>query len=192
VKIIGITGGIGSGKSTICSVFKTLGAPVFNSDYEAKQLYFRNSAVVEEIRLAFGEDVFLNGAIQTSALASKVFDNATELDKLNSIVHPAVAQRWKSWLEEQEFPYVIREAAILIESGSYKDCDAIILVTASFETKIGRVMRRDNLSQDLIEKRMQQQWSDEQLRSYCNHEIINESNSLIVPEIYRLHQLFMA
>jgi dephospho-CoA kinase len=192
VKIIGITGGIGSGKSTICSVFKTLGAPVFNSDYEAKQLYFRDSAVVERIRLAFGEDVFLNGTIQTSALASKVFDNPTELAKLNSIVHPAVAQRWKSWLEEQEFPYVIREAAILIESGSYKDCDAIVLVTASFETKIGRVMRRDNLSQDLVEKRMQRQWSDEQLRSYCNHEIINESNSLILPDIFRLDELFMA
>ena len=160
--VVGLTGGIGSGKSTIAKAFAALGIAVFNSDEQAKALIATDTQVKERIIAAFGEEAYQNGEYNRAYIAQIVFNNSEKLAILNGIVHPALAEYFKRWAKAQTSPYVLKEAAILFESGSYKDCDYIITVTAPEEVRIARVMARDHCTEAQVRVRMAQQWSDAQ------------------------------
>lgn len=190
-KIIGLTGGIGSGKSIIAQVFASMGTPVFDADSVAKSIYDDDPSLLTKIRAEIGSDVFDGEHLNKTKLAQKVFNDPVLLTKLNAWVHPAVKSRFQDWLQQQQHAYVIREAAILIESNSYQDCDEIILVTAPEDLRKKRIALRSGLTASEIEARMSRQWSDDQKRPYCQYELINDEKELITPQIFALHQKFM-
>lgn len=160
MKIIGITGGIGSGKTTITKYIESLGYPVYIADDEAKKL-LDTKEVVNEIRNTFGEEIIENNLVDKKKLATFVFGNENKLKQLNEIVHPKVRQHFIKWLKQWDKPFVVKEAAILFESGAYKDCDFTILVTAPEDVRIDRVIKRDNTNKEDVIKRIRSQWSDE-------------------------------
>lgn len=160
MKIIGITGGIGSGKTTITKYIESLGYPVYIADDQAKNLLYTEE-VVNEIRNVFGEEIIENNLVDKKKLATFVFGNEDKLKKLNEIVHPKVRQHFINWLKQCDKPFVVKEAAILFESGAYKDCDYTILVTAPEDVRIDRVIKRDNTNKEDVIKRIRSQWSDE-------------------------------
>lgn len=160
-KIIGLTGGIGSGKTTIAKYFESLSIPVYIADDEAKKL-LNQSEIQYQIKEKIGESIFENNTIVKEKLAEIVFKNPEKLSELNKIMHPAVQKHFEKWvLLNSKAPFVIKEAAILFESGSYKDCDKIITVVAPLETRINRVMARDKSSKEKVEDRIKNQWTDE-------------------------------
>jgi dephospho-CoA kinase len=161
-KIIGLTGGIGSGKTTIANHFMAAGVPVYIADDAARKL-MQSAAIIQEIRSTFGGEIFENGILNREKLAKIVFSNPEKLKLLNAIIHPAVKKHFRKWiLNHQNSPFIIYEAAILFESGSYKDCDKIITVTAPMESRIQRVIQRDNASREQVLKRINAQWTDNQ------------------------------
>ncbi|MDQ6469612.1 dephospho-CoA kinase [Flavobacterium sp. LHD-80] len=180
-KVIGLTGGIGSGKTTIANYFKEMGVPVYIAD-DAARAVMHSETVIEKVKKTFGESLFENNVLNRAKLAEIVFNNADQLAKLNAIVHPAVKEDFESWiLQHKNEEYVIYEAAILFESGRYKDCDFIILVTAPEEVRIERVLKRDNTTRAQVLSRMQMQWKDED-RILKSNFIINNVNLKIAKE----------
>lgn len=174
-KIIGLTGGIGSGKTTIANYIETLGIPVYISDLEAKKV-MEFPEIIQKIASVFGNDVILDSKLNRDKLAEIVFGAPEKLKQLNAIVHPAVKIHFENWVKNhQNHPIIIKEAAILFESGSYKDCDEIITVTAPLETRIQRVIERDKTSREKIVQRINNQLSDEERISRSNHVISNEN-----------------
>lgn len=172
-KIIGLTGGIGSGKTTVANYFKSYGIPVYIADDEARKI-MQSTDIMEAIKDLFGADVFENETLNREKLAKIVFNNPESLEKLNGIVHPAVKKHFEQWLlQNLEAPYVIYEAAILFESGRYKDCDIIITVTAPIESRIQRVIKRDKTTRELVLKRINAQWTDEKRISKSDFVIEN-------------------
>lgn len=173
VKIVGLTGGIGSGKTTIANYFMSLGIPVYIADDEAKSILFMPDAA-KEVAAAFGEEVLTNNMPDRSKLAAIVFNDAVKLAKLNAIIHPKVHEHFINWVKNHDSEkFVIKEAAILFESGSYKDCDKIILVTAPKEIRIERVMKRDKVTRDKVLERMANQWDDEKKQALSDYIIHN-------------------
>ncbi len=160
--VAGITGGIGSGKSTAAKFFEELGIPVYNSDTRAKTIQNENSEVKVKIIAAFGEEAYNINGLNKPYLSKQVFQNNEKLKLLNSIVHPAVFQDFENWKKAQKSDIVMKEAAILIESGSYKDCDVVISVVVDIETRIARTIKRDGLSREEILARINNQISDEE------------------------------
>ena len=185
--VVGLTGGIGSGKSTIAKEFAALGIAVFNSDEQAKALIATDAQVKERIIAAFGEKAYQNGEYNRAYIAQIVFNNPEKLAILNSIVHPALAKHFKQWAKKQTSPYVLKEAAILFESGSYKDCDYIITVTAPEEVRIARVMARDHCTEAQVRARMAQQWSDAQRIALSNAVIENIDLESAKEQVKRIH-----
>ena len=185
--VVGLTGGIGSGKSTIAKEFAVLGIAVFNSDEQAKALIATDAQVKERIIAAFGEEAYHNGEYNRAYIAQIVFNNSEKLTILNGIVHPALAEYFKRWAKEQTSPYVLKEAAILFESGSYKDCDYIITVTAPEEVRIARVMARDHCTEAQVRARMAQQWSDAQRIALSNAVIENIDLEKAKKEVKRIN-----
>jgi len=180
-KVIGLTGGIGSGKTTIAGFFNEMGIPVYIADDGAKRV-MQSAEIIEAVKTTFGESLFDNNVLNRSKLAEIVFKDADKLARLNSIVHPAVKKDFESWLlEHQSCEYVIYEAAILFESGRYKECDYIITVTAPEEIRIERVIKRDNTTRENVINRMKMQWNDEKRISLSNF-VINNSNLKIARE----------
>jgi len=172
-KIIGLTGGIGSGKTTIAQYFKSLGVPVYIADDEAKKL-LDNPDIQNKIKTIFGDFVFENNTISKEKLASIVFQNPQKLTELNTIIHPAVKEHFQLWVaKHQKEPMVIKEAAILFESGSDQDCDKIITVVAPLETRIQRVISRDKSSKEAILNRIKNQWTDEMRMAKSDYIIEN-------------------
>jgi len=192
MKVIGITGGIGSGKTMICSVFKTLGIPVFNADVVAKELYDERPELVIQIQNHFGSDLVFDGKLNKQKLAELVFSDNKKLQILNSLVHPLVGEAFQTWQKKQRALYIIREAAIMIESKSYLDCDLLILVSAPAQLKVKRVITRSQLTEAQILARIQEQMTDEERRPFCDFEIINDEVDFILPQIFTLHRQFMA
>ena len=188
--IVGLTGGIGSGKSTVAKVFEKLGIPVYTADEHAKELMLTDE-VKDQIIDAFGEDSYSDGELNRTFLADKVFKDEDALSKLNSIVHPAVRRHHKSWTKEQDAPYTIREAAILYESGSHKDCDFVISVTAPEELRLERVVKRDDADVDQVRSRMKNQWSQEKKDKLADFVIINDGDQMILPQIIEIHKELM-
>ncbi len=172
-KIIGLTGGIGSGKTTIAKYFISLGVSVYIADEEAKKVLYLPE-VAEEVRSAFGDEVFTNGEPDRKKLAAKVFSDPEKLQLLNGIIHPRVGQHFQHWVQSHAGEdIVIKETAILFESGSYKDCDAVILVTAPKEIRIARVMARDGVSEAQVLERMANQWDEEEKKQKSDYVIEN-------------------
>lgn len=160
--VAGITGGIGSGKSTAAKFFEELGNPVYNSDTRAKTIQNENSEVKVKIIATFGEEAYNENGLNKPFISKQVFQNNEKLKLLNSIVHPAVFQDFEDWKKAQKSDIVMKEAAILIESGSYKDCDVVICVVVDIETRIARTIERDALSREEILARINNQISDEE------------------------------
>ena len=184
---VGITGGIGSGKSTICEVFKLLGVPVFEADKEAKNLLNSNIDIRSRLTNLYGNDIYTsNGTVNRKKLAEIIFNNDIELSKVNKIVHPVVRSEYFEWLKKQDHPYIIHEAAILFESGFYKMMNFTLLVSAPEEIRIQRVVERDNVPPGQVRKRMAKQWSDEQKRKLASLEIENDNTELIIPQLVKM------
>ncbi len=187
-KIIGLTGGIGSGKTMVAEYFKSLGIPVYIADKEARQLMISEN-IINALFNEFGKEILENGILNREKLAQLVFNNPKKLQKLNSIVHPEVKKHFDKWVEKHKnYPFVVKEAAILFESGSYKYCDTIITVTAPLETRIQRVMKRDKTDRESVLKRIENQWTDEQRIAKSNYVIHNlsvESTKKQVDEILK-------
>lgn len=161
-KIIGLTGGIGSGKTTIANHFMAAGIPVYIADDEARIL-MQSAAIIDEIQKTFGSAIFENGILNRQKLAEIVFNNPEKLKLLNGIIHPAVKKHFDDWvIKHKKSPFVIYEAAILFESGNYKNCDKIITVTAPLELRINRVIQRDQTTRENVLKRINMQWDDNQ------------------------------
>ena len=190
---IGITGGIGSGKTTVCRVFELLGIPIFYADTVAKLIMNTDPVLKEEILKTFGEKSYsMDGVLNRTHLSSIVFNNESELNKLNALVHPAVFRAFDKWLAiHHDAPYIIKEAALLFETKSYTMCDLSVLVVSPEAFRVRRVIARDGISQDEIVLRMKRQFSDEQKMKLADHILFNDENQLLIPQILELDQQFL-
>lgn len=191
---IGLTGNIGSGKTTVAKVFELLGIPVFYADDEAKKVMITDADLIEAIKQTFGAESYLeDGTLNRKHIAAIVFNNPAKLEKLNSLVHPAVFRAFEA-LESKakNAPYIIREAAILFESGSNKTCDKTVIVTAPLDTRIARVTRRDGISRQEVEKREARQISEEEKKKLADDIIINDDHQLVIPQVLALHSKYLA
>ena len=186
---IGLTGGIGSGKSTVAKVFELLHVPVYFADNRSKYILQNNSLVKEKLREYWGEIIFDSaGNIDTKALAEIVFKNEAELQKLNALLHPLVADDYNKWLSLQNCAFVIKEAAILVESGSYKTCDKLIVVSVPEALAIKRVKSRDNVSVEQVKARMSKQMPNDEKIKYADFVIENDGIKMLIPQILEIHK----
>jgi len=189
---IGITGGIGSGKSYIARIFKALGVPFYDADKEAKKLMNTNPVIKNALILEFGKEVYdIAGHLNRAYLASQVFRDKEKLAKLNAIVHPMVIQHGEDWALSQTFPYSLKEAALLFESGSYEKLDYTILVTAPTDIRIARVMQRDAITREEVLDRINKQLSDEEKQKLADFTIVNDGLTPLLPQILPLHKQFL-
>tara|TARA_B100001029_G_C15062919_1_gene460209 strand:+ start:2872 stop:3450 length:579 start_codon:yes stop_codon:yes gene_type:complete len=189
VKIIGLTGGIGSGKSKILKEFQSFGVPCYESDKVAKNLIKENKNLIEKIKIAFGVEVFNGKKIDNKKLASIVFKDKSKLDTLNSIVHPEVSRDFSSFISIQKSNYIIKEAAILMESGEYKNCDLIILVIAPKNDRVKRVIKRDGVASRNVFERMRNQWEDSKKIPLADFIIENKDWNKTIKKIREIHQI---
>lgn len=192
---IGITGGIGSGKTTVCKVFETLGIPVFYADTVAKQIMVTDFILVDGVKAAFGAESYtVNGMLNNKHIANIVFNNKLELDKLNALVHPAVFRTFDEWVKKipVSIPYILKEAALLFESNSYKMCDKSILVTAPLSLKLARVMQRDGVTEAQVTARMDKQFTDEQKAKMADYFVENTADRSVIMQVLDLHQQFLS
>ena len=187
-KIIGLTGGIGSGKSKVALRFSALGIPCYIADDRAKDLMNTSAHLKEAVCKVFGSESYLDGVLNRPYIASLVFKDASALAQLNALVHPAVAQDFIGWVAVQEAPYVIKEAAILFENGGSKLCDSVILITAPEALRLKRVLERDNSSVEAIQDRMSKQWSDDRKIPLADYHIENMEWDDTVLKIDAIHQ----
>ena len=189
MKIVGLTGGIGSGKTTVAKMFNELGIPVYIADDEAKRLTNSSKVIRRKLIALLGEEAYTQGGLLNRPyVANLVFNDKVLLEGINQIIHPKVAQHFKRWIKKQKSPYCIKEAAILFESGSYRTCDLTILVTAPVETRIKRVMDRDASSREAIEARMANQWPDSQKAKMADMVIENLDISSTQKQVHRIHK----
>ena len=191
MKVVGLTGGIGSGKSTIARLFSALGIAVYDSDTEAKKLINTSAEIKKRIVEVFGAEAYAEGLYNRAYMADIVFRNPDKLAVLNSIVHPVLADDFNQWVALQTSPYVIKEAAILFESGSYKNCDFIITVTAPEALRISRCMSRDGSTEAQVRARMAQQWTDAQRIALSDTVIENINLEETEKRVRELNNLFI-
>lgn len=189
MKKIGITGGIGSGKTYISKVFTSLGIPVFNADVESKKLMITSKKLMDLVKSEFGENIYVNGNLNKEKLASIVFYDKSKLQKLNSLVHPIVKAEFEHWCTKQTSPYVIKEAAILFESKANIGLDAVICVSAPLELRIKRSMERDNSTEKEIKNRIENQISQEEKENLSDYIIVNDEKEMLLSQIIKLHKL---
>ncbi len=185
---IGLTGGIGSGKSTVAKIFEVLGIPVYYADDEAKQLMNEDENLKQEIIKHFGAESYIDGKLNRKHISSIVFNNKEKLALLNSITHPAVIHHGEEWMKRQAAPYALHEAALIFESGSYKNLDYVIGVSAPEQLRIERTMQRDNITKDQVLARMKNQMDEKEKMQRCNFIIYNDEQQLILPQVLELHK----
>lgn len=186
---VGITGGIGSGKSFVAKIFKTLAIPFYDADKEAKDLMVRSELIRDGLIHAFGVEVYLeDGALNRKWLSAQVFNNPEKLKLLNSIVHPIVIQDAVDWANAQTSCYSLKEAALLFESGSYKTLDYTILVVAPVELRIERVMKRDEVSREEVINRINQQMPEEEKLKLADFVVVNDGIQPLLPQLYKIHK----
>lgn len=190
---IGITGGIGSGKTTVCNIFECMGVPVYYADREAKRLMQEDNSLRKAIIDNFGKDAYReDGALNRTYLSNQVFNDPEKLERLNALVHPVVAKDVEAWHRRHaSAPYTLKEAALLFESGSYRQLDRVVLVYAPVSLRIKRVMARDGVPEEAVRKRIQAQMKDEEKLPLANHVIINDGELSILEQVWRYHQMFM-
>jgi len=190
---IGITGGIGSGKTTASRIIRNLGVPVFASDEVGREALNKDKKLIKKVKRAFGEEMYLSdGSLNRVRLASLVFSNPQALEKLSSLVHPIVEMKFNDWCSLYEKrPYVLKEAAILFETGNYHGLDKVINVFAPREQRIQRVIKRDNTTKENVEKRIRFQYSDEERNELADYILMNEDGTDLLPEIMDLHEILL-
>ena len=191
---IGITGGIGSGKTTVCKVFESLGIPVFYADTVAKQIMVSDPILVAGVKAAFGAESYAaDGSLNNKHIAGIVFNQAEELAKLNALVHPAVFRAFEHWVKDipATVPYVLKEAALLFESGSYQMCDRNVLVVAPLALKLQRVMQRDGVTEAQVKARMDKQLSDEEKAKMADMLVRNNETDSLIIQVMELHRQFL-
>ena len=180
---VGVTGGIGAGKSLICSILERMGYPVFYSDIEAKKIITLNHQVRIDLIELFGIQIFKDHQLDRKLLANLLFSDSTLIEKMNAIVHPKVREEFENWALNQDSQLVFNEAAILFETGSYKNFDATMLVTAPLEIRLNRVMNRDNSIRADVQKRIDNQWSDDQKVILSTYQIQNDDIQSVLDQI---------
>ena len=190
---VGITGGIGAGKSTISKIFKLLGIPVYDADSRAKWLMNHESGLKKEIINLFGVEAYTSEGLNRTFIAKQTFNNQSKLEQLNALVHPAVGKDYIDWEKEQKSPYTLKEAALLFEAGSFKDLDLIIVVSAPEELRIERVLKRDaHRTREDIKAIISKQWPQREKEEKANFVIENDGSSLIIPQVLEIHERILA
>jgi dephospho-CoA kinase len=185
---LGVTGGIGSGKTSVCRVFNVLGIPVFSADSEARKIMTGNQRVIDGINEIAGRNIYSSGILDSSSLAELIFNNQEALARVNTLVHPEVFAAFEEWSRVQVSPYVIMEAAILFESGAENRVDRIATVVAPVEERIERVTRRNLLTREQVIDRIRNQMDDETRIQRSDYIIYNSENDMIIPEILRINE----
>lgn len=188
---IGLTGGIGSGKSTVAKIFSVLGIPVFYADTAARLVMNEDAELKQKIKHTFGEAAYEYEVLNRKYLADIVFKDAFKLEQLNAMVHPATIKMAEQWMLQQNTPYVIKEAALLFEAGSTEGLDYIIGVYAPQHLRIHRVMQRDNVTREEVLARMNKQINEEMKMRLCDFVIVNDEQQLVIPQVLQLHQKFI-
>ena len=184
---VGVTGGIGSGKSTICKVFEVLGIPVYYADERAQTLILTDSRIRKGYKALFGENVYEDGQLNRKLVADRIFSDRTLLENVNHLVHPVVREDFLQWTERQEAPYVIEEAAVLLERGGQHLLDRVIVVSAPESLRIQRVVQRDGTYEEKVKERMKNQWTDQQRRAFADYEVLADDRHLVVPQVLQIH-----
>jgi len=188
---VGLTGGIGSGKSVVAEIFKVLGIPVFDADTAAKEIMETDHELICKIKAEFGDETYTGNKLNRTALADKVFNDAHQLEKLNALVHPAAIQAGVEWAEKQTSPYIIKEAALMFEAGSAFNLQYVIGVSAPKSLRIKRVMERSNMTRDEVLSRMNKQISDNIKMRLCDFVIANDEQQLILPQVLQIHETLL-
>lgn len=190
---VGITGGIGAGKSIISKIFKLLGTPVYDADSRAKWLMNHESGLKKEIINLFGAEAYTSEGLNRTFIAKQTFNSQSKLEQLNALVHPAVGKDYVDWEKEQKSPYTLKEAALLFEAGSFKDLDLIIVVSAPEELRIERVLKRDtHRTREDIKAIISKQWPQREKEEKANFVIENDGSSLIIPQVLKIHEKILA
>ncbi len=188
MKKIGLTGGIGSGKSTVASIFSQLGVPVFNSDFIARELQDNDPALKKNIQTIFGSEIYNNGKLDRVQLAGIVFTDKNKLDQLTAIVHPAVAQVFDTFCEvHKNANYILKEAAILFEIGDDQNLDCMLVVAAPFQLRVARVTKRDGITEEQVLKRLANQFSQDEIIKKADFVIVNDEIQMLLPQVLALH-----
>jgi len=191
---VGITGNIGSGKTTVSKIFALLGVPVFYADDAAKNVMVQDAELIAGIKEAFGNESYFNdGSLNRKHIAGIVFNNDAELVKLNALVHPATFRAFDTWLAQQnpDVPYILKEAALLFECDSYKMCDRSLMVSAPLELRLKRILNRDHITRAEAEARNAKQFSEEKKITLANDLIVNDDTQLVIPQALALHQQYL-
>ncbi|AUP77824.1 dephospho-CoA kinase [Flavivirga eckloniae] len=186
--IVGLTGGIGSGKTTVAKQFEALGVPVYIADLEAKNLMNKSKTIKRELVELFGKKAYIKGELNKQFIADIIFNDKSYLQKMNSIVHPRVAKHFEKWMLRQDTPYVIKEVAILFENNGYKTCDYIITVTAPKELRIERLLMRDDTTKAKIEAIMKNQWTDDEKTKLSHYVVDNVDLSTTLSKVVDIHE----
>jgi dephospho-CoA kinase len=189
---IGLTGGIGSGKTTVANIFEVLGIPVYYADEEAKKLMNENKALRREIIRLFGDAAYKEGELDRSFLGELVFSDPEKLSQLNKIVHPATLEDAAQWMVRQQAPYAIKEAALIFEANLQSYFDYVIGVTAPESLRISRVIQRDHTSMEKVLKRIRQQMNEEEKIALCDFVIKNDEKEGLLPQVFRVHEELLA
>ncbi len=189
---VGVTGGIGTGKSTVCKIFESLGIPVYYADQEARSLSDHHPEIIKGVKDLFGSDIYADNQLNRKKVGELVFANKQLLASLNQIIHPVVAQHFEHWLQINAGAlYVMKEAAILFESGAYKQVDKIITVTSPKELRLARVMQRDQLSREEVEQRMLNQMDEVEKIRQSDFVINNNDIDLLVTQVLQVHNALL-
>ena len=189
---VGLTGGIGSGKSTVAQIFEVLGIPVYYADISAKKLMNENAGLRSSITNIFGEQAYTNNILDRKYISSIVFSDPAKLQQLNALVHPATKKDGEAWMQEQTSPYAIHEAALIFEAKVSDRLDLVIGVSSPIELRIKRAMERDKVSREEVLKRMEQQLDEEVKMSKCNFVLINDEQQLLIPQVLEIHEELIA
>ncbi|MEO5650520.1 MAG: dephospho-CoA kinase [Ginsengibacter sp.] len=189
---IGLTGGIGSGKTTVARIFEALGIPVYNADDASKRLMAEDEDLKKQIQNSFGKESYIHNELNRKYLAEQVFTHPEKLELLNSLVHPATLKDASEWMDKQKAPYLIKEAALIFESGFQKYLDFVIGVKAPLALRIQRTMQRDQIDADKVKARIDRQMEEEIKLRLCNYVIVNDEQQLLIPQVLALHEKFMS
>ncbi len=188
---VGITGGIGSGKTTVAKVFEVLGVPVYYADEAAKRLMNEDEILKDEIQHHFGKECYVEGKLNRKYLSELVFTNDKKLALLNSIVHPATIADAQKWMQQQTTPYAVKEAALIFESGSQQELDYVIGVFTPIPMRIQRVIKRDQLSREEIKARMDKQMDESIKMRLCDFVITNDEQQMVIPQVIQIHNTIL-
>lgn len=188
---IGLTGGIGSGKSTVAHIFNVLGIPIYDADAAAKKLMAEDETLKRNILDAFGENAYINGNLNRRFLSEVVFDDENKIKLLNSMVHPVTIKDADEWMKKQNAPYLIKEAALIFESGSDKYLDIVIGVKSPLSLRIERTMKRNHITAAEVEARMRFQMDEDKKMELCNFIIENNEKEMLIPQVLLLHETFL-